>query len=392
MRKNWIVSFLFLIALALFNTVEAQVDTARRQIAVFAPLYLDSAFDASGNYRYDKTFPKMINPGLEFYEGVQMAIDSLEQEGLKMDIHIYDIKGANRKFDSVLTSGALNNMNLIIGYVTANEAAQLARVAGSLNIPFINANFPNSVGVTNNLNYVVLNPTLQTHCAGIYRFLQRNYSLSDIIVFRRKGTADDQLRSFFTEFEKTTAVKLKMKYISLDNNFTSEQLQAYLKTDKPNIIVGGSLDATFAQNLCAHLASLSATNPCTIIGMPTWNLIEFERSQYKGIEVIYSTPFYIAPTGKLAAAVHEDFKTLFYSRPTDVVFRGYETLYHFAHLVDLYGRNVGSSLNDKKYMLFNEYDIQPVLNKGTVPPTLDYLENRKLYFVKKVDGVVKQVY
>jgi hypothetical protein len=74
------------------------------------------------------------------------------------------------------------------------------------------------------------------------------------------------------------------------------------------------------------------------------------------------------------------------------VFRGFETVYHFAHLLNLYGRNVGSYLNDKKFMLFNEFDIQPTFNKGTVPATLDYYENRKLYFVKKVDGVVKQVY
>jgi hypothetical protein len=390
MRKNWIVLSLLFLACAYMTPVSAQTDTSRRHIAIFASLYLDSAFDAAGNYRYDKNFPKMINPGLEFYEGAQMAIDSMVQEGIKMDVHIYDTKGANRKFDSVLNSEELKSMNMIIGHVSsANEFNQLARVAASLNIPFINANYPNATGVTANPHYVVLSPTLQTHCIGIYRFLQRNYSLAEITVFRKKG--DEQVKNYFTEFEKTTAVKLKMKYVYLENNFTSEQLQSYLKTDKSNICVAGSLDATFAQNLCAHLASLTTSTPITIIGMPTWDQIDFEKTQYKGLEIIYGTPFYIPSTGKLASSVYEDFKTMFYSRPTDMVFRGFETVYHFAHLVNLYGRNVGSYLNDKKYMLFNEFDIQPALNKGTVPATLDYYENRKLYFVKKVDGVVKQV-
>jgi hypothetical protein len=391
MRKNWIVSFLLLFACAYMTPVSAQTDTSRRHIAIFVPLYLDSAFDAAGNYRYDKNFPKMINPGLEFYEGAQMAIDSMEQEGLKMDIHIYDTKGANRKFDSVLNSEELRTMNMIIANVSsANEYSQLARVAATLGIPFINATYPNASGVTANPNYVVLNPTLQAVSAGIYRFLQRNYSLPEITVFRKKG--DEQLKNFFTEFEKTTAVKLKLKYVNLENNFTSEMLKSYLKTDKPNICLAGSLDVTFAQNLCAHLASLTTNTPITIIGAPTWSVIDFEKSQYKGLEIIYSTPFYIAPTGKLASSVYEDFKSFFYSRPSDMVFRGFETVYHFAHLLNLYGRSVGSNLNDKKYMLFNEFDIQPVYNKATVPATLDYYENRKLYFVKKLDGVVKQVY
>jgi hypothetical protein len=391
MRKNWIVSFLLLFACAYMTPVSAQTDTSRRHIAIFAALYLDSAFDAAGNYRYDKNFPKMINPGLEFYEGAQMAIDSMKQEGLKMDIHIYDTKGANRKFDSVLNSEELKSMNMIIAHVSsANEYSQLARVAATLDIPFINATYPNASGVTANPHYVVLNPTLQSVCTGIYRFLQRNYSLAEITVFRKKG--DEQVKNFFTEFEKTTAVKLKLKYVNLENNFTSEMLKSHLKTDKTNICLAGSLDITFAQNLCAHLASLTTNTPITIIGAPTWSVIDFEKSQYKGLEIIYSTPFYIAPTGKLASSVYEDFKTFFYSRPSDMVFRGFETVYHFAHLLNLYGRNVGSYLNDKKFMLFNEFDIQPTFNKGTVPATLDYYENRKLYFVKKVDGVVKQVY
>src|SRR5918911_1150193 len=51
------------------------------KIAIFAPLYLDSAFDASHEYRYGKNvFPKFINSGLEFYEGVQLALDSLAKE------------------------------------------------------------------------------------------------------------------------------------------------------------------------------------------------------------------------------------------------------------------------------------------------------------------------
>src|SRR5207247_5049913 len=59
-------------------------------VAILLPLFLDSAFDAAGNYRYGKEFPKFMSPGLEFYEGVQMAIDSLKKEKVALDIHIID--------------------------------------------------------------------------------------------------------------------------------------------------------------------------------------------------------------------------------------------------------------------------------------------------------------
>jgi hypothetical protein len=370
-----------------------QTDSGRQQIAIFTPLFLDSAFDITGNYRYDaKTFPKQSSAGLEFWEGAELAIDSLQKEGVKLDIHVYDIKAPQLQMDSLFASEEFKSMDLIIGQVTsANEVAKLASVAAALDIPFINANYPSDAAIQNNPHYVILNSTLLTHCIGIYRFLQKNYSLSDIIVFRKKGATEDRIRTYFTEFEKTTAVKLKLKYITLEDNFTQDKLQPYINSDNKNIFLAGSLDANFAQTLCSQLALLSdASNPSVVIGMPTWDQIDFEKSQYKNLEIVYSTPFYVNPANKLATTVQENFKTTFYSRPSDMVFRGFETLYHFGHLLSLYGKNLGNSLSDKKYMLFGEFDIQPVINRTTM--TLDYFENKKLYFVKKVDGVVKTVY
>lgn len=375
------------------TVITPAADSGRYRIAIFTPLYLDSAFDAAGNYRYDaKTFPKQSSAGLEFWEGAELAIDSLRHEGVPLDIHVYDIKSSPLQLDSVLLSEDFKNTSLIIGEVTAAEAVKLARIADTLNVPFINANLPNDAGITNNPSYVILNSTLPTHCAGIYRFLQKNYSLQNIVVFRKKGVLEDRLKNYFTDFEKTTSVKLKLKYVTLDdNNFTSDKLQPYLNPEGPTVCVAGSLDAVFAQNLCQQLALLStAGSPNVVIGMPTWDAIDFEKSQYKNLEIVYSTPFYVAPAGKLATSVYEDFKNNFYSRPSDMVFRGFETVYHFAHLLSIYGRNIGNSLSDKKYMLFGEFDIQPVINKTTM--TLDYFENKKLYFIKKADGVVKAVY
>ena len=74
-----------------FTTTFAQ-NASKQKIAVFVPLYLDSAFDAYNTYRYDKNFPKFINPGLEFYEGVQLALDSLTKEKVPLEVFVYDTR------------------------------------------------------------------------------------------------------------------------------------------------------------------------------------------------------------------------------------------------------------------------------------------------------------
>ena len=68
-------------SIRLADSVAAAQPPGKPKIAIFAPLYLDSAFTASQEYRYGKNvFPKFINSGLEFYEGVQLALDSLAKE------------------------------------------------------------------------------------------------------------------------------------------------------------------------------------------------------------------------------------------------------------------------------------------------------------------------
>jgi hypothetical protein len=62
----------------------------------------------------------------------------------------------------------------------------------------------------------------------------------------------------------------------------------------------------------------------------------------------------------------------------------------YSKLVTLYGNDVSSNLSNKFPKIFTEFDIQPVLGKPGM--TLEYFENKKLYFLKWQDGVIKGVY
>jgi hypothetical protein len=372
----------------------AQTDsTKRHRIAVFIPLYLDSAFDATGNYRYDKNFPKFINPGLEFYEGLSLAVDSLQAEKVNLDVHIYDTRSATQSIGQVLQSPDFQETELMIGHVIPSELRELATVAAQKKIPFINVNFPNDGGITNNPDFVILNSTLKTHCEGIYKFIQRNYATSTIYVLTKKGTQEDRLKNYFSDIEKNTAsVVLKLKYVLLQEPFDVSQLVPYLDSLRRTICIVGSLDENFGKNICSQLASVNKTYATKIFGMPTWdNIADFTQPAYLDQEIYYTTPFYINQADSLVMSIQQYFKNKFYSRPSDMVFRGYETLYRFGKLLHLYGHSLNGSIGEKKYKVFVDYDIQPVfLNKQNM--TLDYFENRKLYFIKKVNGNIVAVY
>jgi hypothetical protein len=380
-----------LLLLVTFNHSFSQTDTTARrfQVAVFTPLYLDSVFDANQVYKHDKYFPKYINPGLEFYEGVQLALDSLQKEQAQLDVYVYDLKSTTQPLSGVLNSEGFNDMDLIIGNVNNMEMVVLANIAAQKKIPFINVNFPNDGGIINNPYFVILNSTLKTHCEGIYRFMQRQFPLDEIVMFRKKGPQEDRLQSYFTEFTKVTAsVPLKIKYVNLDESFDSTLLALYLNKNRETICVAGSLDLTFANNLCQKLASISDEYNLKLIGMPNWDgLPGLNKPGMKTLEVIYTTPFNLSNSNTVAISIQDHFKNKFYSRPSDMVYRGYETMFRFGKLLLQYGPALNTGLTEKKFNVFTEFDIQPVYTNRQMM-TLDYFENKKLYFVRKLNGVI----
>jgi hypothetical protein len=305
---------------------------------------------------------------------------------------VYDTRNAKETLQQELGDAALQRVGLIIGQVSnAAELQLLAAAAAKKSIPFINVNYPNDGGIVNNASLVILNSTLRTHCEGIYRYLQRNYPTKSLVFFRKNGAQEDRLKGYFMDIEKKTAsVPLKIKYVTLDENFDAAALELSMDSSQQTVCIAGSLDEVFGARLCALLASLNKTYRNTVIGMPTWDNLDLTKPQFAGEEVAYSTPFYINPADSLVKTIQENFKARFYSRPSDMVFRGYESVYRFAKMLLLHGKDLSGSIGEKKFKVFNDFEITPIfLNRQNM--TLDYFENKKLYFIKKVDGNVVAV-
>jgi hypothetical protein len=381
-----IADCLLLIAYCLLpNSSTAQ--STKHKIAIFAPLYLDSAFDDQSNYRYDKQFPKFFSPGLEFYEGAQLALDTLAKEGAGLEAYVYDTRSKESLAPQLEKIGT-DSVELILAYTNQQESWNIANAAKSKKIPYINVNLPNDAGIKDNPYFVMLNSTLQTHLDRVYKYVQKNFPLDPVIVFRKKGQMEDIIKASFDETGKTSP-SVKLKYVDLTDSFTVNQLMAKLDSTHHTVCIAGSLDENFGRRLCIQLASITKQYPLTLVGMPTFDNLtrDFTGPQFKGLEIVYSTPFYNPRTDKVSQDIINYFTTKMYARPSDMVMRGYEATWRFSKLLLEYGSEFPSNINHKAFNVFRELDIQPVVNKQTT--TLDYYENKRLFFVKWQDGIIK---
>lgn len=382
MKKFFLVSALIISSF----TLPAQNGQGHK-IAIFTPLYLDSAFDAASNFRYEKTGAKFASAGLDFYYGAQLALDSLQKRGAPLEVFICDSRG-KESISRQLAKPEMQDLEMIIAQTNAAETRILADIAQHRKIPFISTTFPNDAGEINNPYFVILNTTLQGHVEGIYRFLQKYHSLDKIVMFRKSGAQEEMLKNHFVEFGKSTlSTPLNIKMVDVGNEFTAQTLIPHLDSTKRTVVIAGSLDEAFGRKLTQTLSILNKKYPVRVIGMPTWDNYNFKKAP--DLEIIYTSPFYYNRSSELENILANQYSKTLSNRPSDLFFRGYESTLRFALLLLDTGKDVSSNLSRKGNTVFTQFDIQPVFKNKSIM-ALDYFENKHLYFIK-VFGSVKNI-
>ena len=238
---------------------------------------------------------------------------------------------------------------------------------------------------------MLFNSSLQAHVEGLYKYLQRNHSLDNIIMVKRTGTLENYLLNLFNRLNKNPgSVPLKMKWVELTDTFYNNQLTKYIDTLKRNVVLVATPDEEFGVHVVYAINTVE-NSTTTVIGMPTWDgLNELNKSSLEHVEIVYSTPFNYSRYNSLGSNISTNYRNKFGSRPSDMVYKGYETFFHFVKLLNKHRENFAANLSDPEFTLFNQFDIQPV-NFKRENTTADYYENKKLYFVKKAQGDIISV-
>jgi hypothetical protein len=322
-----------------------------------------------------------------------LAIDSLEREGASVEVNIYDTRQDWKTITSLFLGTELNNTGLIIASVAnQTELRTLATFALQKKIPFVSATYPNNGGMTANPYFVMLNSSLQAHVEGLYKYVQRNYPTENIIMVSKDGAVENYLKNAFNDLNsKTRSAKVNWTWAQLSDSFSNQQITRYIDTTKNNVVLVSSPMENFGVKVVKAINSFSENITIKVVGMPTWDGIRtLNNSTFKNVEIVYSTPFDFSRYNRVGNQMSKDYRAKFHSRPSDMVYRGYEIFFHFTKLLLKHRTELINKIGDSDFTVFNQYDIQPIKLKNS-SPTPDYYENKNLYFVTKQAGAIKSV-
>ena len=360
------------------------------RIAIVLPLNLDSAFNG---YEYNLSNTKISQyflSGLEFYNGVMMAVDSLQKENANIEVWVYDMHKQNQSLQQLTSEMQVLNFSLVIASVTTSaEQKAISDFSAQNSIPVISATFPNNIYLNSNPFFLMLNPTWETHIDAVYDYLLKNYKGKKITLFTRKGSLEDGI---IKELQKmNTRQYINFSTIVLNDNFSDTDVVAHLNNLSQNIILCGSLNEGFGKTLIKALNDNGLAYANVLIGMPTWSgMSGITGTETENLQIVITSPYNYLKSNSTLESISESYKTLYYTRPSDMVLKGYETMYHFTKLLLSNPDTFINRSSDSTYKISNEYNFQPVrLSQTSFVP--DYLENKKIYYIKISSGKIQSV-
>ncbi|HEX2684007.1 MAG TPA: ABC transporter substrate-binding protein [Ferruginibacter sp.] len=398
MIRKFILTSFILFASFFYSDLHAQDNALKNapvhRIGIFAPLYLDSVF-SKNTFRYKQSLPRFIMPAVDFVQGALIALDSLQAGDDYINATVYDTKSYTEPIAELIREKKLDSLQLIIGSVRDEDYIQLADFALNKNIPFISATYPNDGGITGNPFLVIMNSTLKAHCDAIYSYLLQNHGTDKIYLCRQPGAQEDRVASYFKRInEQDGKPLLPIETLNIENsNLNAAFLRSKLDSNRKSVIIGGSLDENFATALAKACFAIQKSYPLTLVGMPNWDNFSalFNKKEMADLPIYYTTTYYNDKSDGFSKALVAAYQKKYKSKPSDMAFKGYESVYLFTKKLAKNPDDFMSRINDKNTRIFCDYNFREVrMNEQSTVP--DYFENKHLYLIKILNGTISKAW
>lgn len=358
------------------------IKKARYRVDILLPLGLDQQVD--NGRRVNRRLPGATLAAVNFYEGIRVAANQLTGEGLKADFVIHDIDPGGTALRRLVNDSVFRQSDLIIGFLSSDLLPEAARVAKQHKINFISAFSPSDADITGNPYFIMLQPTLSAHIKALVAFAEKKYRDNgrEILLYAHNTAVQKEARS---DFEEAFASRPVQKLVVSDFLEQPGMLKSLLSPDGENVIYVNVLTYTEAKKILAQIASFSPAYKIAVMGMPTWKSIPgiTQAHGFPGLDIYYSSPFYFDLSTAKGKAVTGVYKSKFGGRPSEMVFRGYESTYWLVHLLNDYGTIFDEHINDTRFAPFTRYQVSA---SRTDEKKIRYLENKNLYIFHYLNG------
>lgn len=329
------------------------------QVGVFLPLFLEknqekyyidsSEVDDRGEKIYKKVkrdqpyvYPRSEN-FIEFYEGVLMALDSLSEQGLSVNVRVFDTSGDSNRIRQLLRSENVTNLDLIIGPAYRNNFSVMARFARENRIHVVSPFSESTRWLKKNPYIIQIYPSKNAQLDQFASYISRYSDKNMVLVHTGDSLYYPEIRAFknkiFTYISHDTSfADVRFKEVAFRDSLF--YLQQAMNKGEENVVIVPSEEEAFVTDVVNNLNTLAKKGyDLRVFGYSNWqDFVNIEAEYFYNINLCLFTSFHVDYQRPAVKRVVRTYRDMFYSEPTRYVFHGFDIAYYFMNALYRYGR------------------------------------------------------
>jgi|GEM_PF-321013 len=325
---------------------------------------------------------------LNYYAGVKLGLDKLEQEGVSLNVNIEEADKGN--ISSRLRDRSARNADVIIGPQKTSDLLTTAAYGNKNEITVVSP-WKTTSDIEDNDSYLQLLPSLFDHYYKMTENASRNFDADQIYLIGRKGNNKDIKRfKYFQKYNReingANADPLLEFLVEEDSLLNGETAyDEIFHMDKTTVVIFPnyrSSDEKFLYNGLRRLNVEKGMRHVIAYTMPLAmdsDIITFE--QYRNLNMRVVRSHYVDPTDIRVKDFKRQYFYTYNALPTEEAFEGYDMIRFVGKSLQKYGSDFQFyvSKDDDGY-LQTAFDIEKVpskkrLARGSEIEPISYFKN-----------------
>jgi ABC-type branched-subunit amino acid transport system substrate-binding protein len=332
---------------------------------------------------------------LHFYEGAKLALDTLNDLDIKMEVYAFDTKASPREVVSLLQRPEMEEMDVLIGPYRSNNIELAARFAQVNEKVIISPFSPEENLTANNPHFIQITPSLRSHSRAIMNHVHQNHPQKKIVLVVRDKPEEVQRLPMFQEANILAAgssmVDSLQEFVVPEDeeDFREKELTGFITEGDTTIFVLPSWsNESFIYSFLRRLNIDRLDNPVVVYGMPQWrkfNLISYDY--YEELNVHISASRFIDRKDEQVKQFQRRFYEKYGAIPLEEAFLGYDVALFIGKMLDRYGLRFTETLDQEvgEY-LHNNFHFERVAPSDPDveidPDRFEYYENRHVNMLR----------
>lgn len=299
--------------------------TAQLRMVLRAPLYLD--------LQKGDSLSAKSTPGLAFYQGLKLALDSLSKQGLdiKLDVSDEELEG-----DSIAPMKPWTEVEMIL-----SKQGKVFFFTGK----------------KNGAARIEFNAPMREHLAAMSSYLFQVPGKKNLLLLHRNKPQEKKILEVWKDELHVAGFDTIPELIRTD--LTGFPLEGKLKKGMINYILIPSADQSFVANALNRIQGLADAFTVVVVGLPNWmNFGSIDAELFQKVQLLYTSEKFVDYQRSDLMWFRKLYQERYFTDPHDFAYRGFDAGVFWGTMLLKYPNDFDLHLTDPdKKRLVNDFEL-----------------------------------